>query len=973
MPDPEHPPGRPRPSAATPQAADQRTPAGDAARPGASSVSSPGPSTPVTMAHRAEELVTFTLDGRPATARKGEMVISAAERAGVFIPRFCYHPRMKSVGVCRMCLVEISGPRGATLQPACFVAAADGMEVVTTSQRVKKAQDGVLEFLLINHPLDCPVCDKGGECPLQDQTLAYGPGESRFVEEKRHFEKPIAISDLVLLDRERCIQCSRCTRFAAEVAGEAQIDFAGRGEMLEVATFPTEPFSSYFAGNTVQICPVGALTATPYRFTARPWDLDQVESTCTTCALGCRVAVQSSANRLTRLLGLDADPVNHSWLCDKGRYVYESVNGDEQPASGPGVPRGSFAGEVHDLRQQSANRLTEPLVRKDGELVAVSWGEALRAAAALLDRARAAKGPEAVAVLGGARLTNEAAYAWAKLAKAVLGTDSVDAQLGDGLPPEVALGLPRATIDEACRARAVVLVTGDLREGLPVLFLRLRAAAVEGATKLVEIAFERSPLSPHAAASLFARPGDLPAVASALCGDDAAAASLRQHPEGPAFEQSQLEAARSLVAGGEPAGAGVVVVVGRPSLAEDGTLVAEAARRLATAWPGARFLVALRRGNVMGALDMGLAPGILPGRVTLDAGRSWYEEAWGSVPAHRGKDAAEILEGLARGDGLPEALVLLGADPLCDFPDHALAEAALRATSAVVVVASHPSPALEHAAVVLPAATAHERPGTTTNVEGRVSRLGQKLVAPGESWPDWMIAAELAAALGGDLGAQGVGDLLEEIGRLAPSHAGFGPSVLDRPGAHDGVVVPVADPEVLEAPRPIDPIAVPGVESVEVQGAPPRVGLAEAEPRGSALEPEPAVYPPAPLDLTSAGFEAPNVPPPDSYSLRLLSGRRLYDGGTAMVTSPSLAPLVAPAELRAHPYDLDRLGAATGDPVRVRSARGSLVLAARADDKLPKGTVAIDFNLAVPGGPANAAAQLIDSRAAVTEVRLESL
>ncbi len=188
--------------------------------------------------------------------------------------------------MCRMCLVEVEGPRGATLQPACFIEAGEGMVVDTTSEKVKKAQDGVLEFLLANHPLDCPVCDKGGECPLQDQTLAYGPGETRFIEEKRHFEKPIAISDLVLLDRERCIQCARCTRFASDVAGEAQIDFAGRGEHVEVATFPTEPFSSYFSGNTVQICPVGALTATPYRFTARPWDLDQVESTCTACSVG---------------------------------------------------------------------------------------------------------------------------------------------------------------------------------------------------------------------------------------------------------------------------------------------------------------------------------------------------------------------------------------------------------------------------------------------------------------------------------------------------------------------------------------------------------------------------------------------------------------------------------------------------------------------------------------------------------------
>ena len=348
--------------------------------------------------------------GAPATARPGEMLIAAAERAGTYIPRFCYHPRMEPVGMCRMCLVEVDGPRGATLQPSCFIAVTDGMSVDTTSEKVKKAQDGVLEFLLANHPLDCPVCDKGGECPLQDQTLAYGPGESRFVEEKRHFEKPIAISDLVLLDRERCIQCARCTRFASEVAGEAQIDFAGRGEQVEVATFPTEPFSSYFSGNTVQICPVGALTATPYRFTARPWDLDQVESTCTTCSVGCRVAVQSSSNRLTRLLGIDSDPVNHGWLCDKGRFAFESVNGDEvdaSPESAPavaataitatdaaaaadaavdvapataaqvvslGVSRGQFLGEVRETGRFEHGRLVEPRVRKNGELVVGELG-----------------------------------------------------------------------------------------------------------------------------------------------------------------------------------------------------------------------------------------------------------------------------------------------------------------------------------------------------------------------------------------------------------------------------------------------------------------------------------------------------------------------------------------------------------------------------------------------------------------------
>src|SRR5436189_1346713 len=289
-----------------------------------------------------QQTVTITVDGRAVEARPGEMVIAAAERAGVYIPRFCWHPRMKPVGMCRMCLVDIKGPRGFMLQPACFVPVADGQEVVTTSEDVKKAQDGVLEFLLINHPLDCPVCDRGGECPLQDQTFAFGPGESRFVEEKRHFEKPIPISDLVLLDRERCILCARCTRFADEVVGEPLIDFGGRGGTTEVITYPTEKFSSYFSGNTVQICPVGALTASAYRFRARPWDLQTVETSCQTCAVGCRGALQSTSNRLVRLLGVDSEPVNHGWLCDKGRYGYEWVH--------------------------RADRVLAPMVRKAGEL-----------------------------------------------------------------------------------------------------------------------------------------------------------------------------------------------------------------------------------------------------------------------------------------------------------------------------------------------------------------------------------------------------------------------------------------------------------------------------------------------------------------------------------------------------------------------------------------------------------------------------
>ena len=886
--------------------------------------------------------VSITLDGRRITTPAGQFLIAAAEDAGVYIPRFCYHPRMKPVGMCRMCLVEVSGPRGATLQPACYVPVADGMEVVTTSDKVRKAQDGVLEFLLVNHPLDCPVCDKGGECPLQDQTLAYGPGESRFVEEKRHWAKPIALSELVLLDRERCIQCGRCVRFATEIAGEPQIDFLVRGDALEVNVAEGHAFTSYFSGNTVQICPVGALTATPYRFAARPWDVDQVESTCTACAFGCRAAVQSSANRVTRLLGIDLDPVNQSWLCDKGRFAYEAVN--------------------------SEDRLTEPLVRRHGggELEPATWAEALGEVASRLERLRAERGAGAIGVIGGARLSNEDAYAWAKLAKGVLGTDNVDAQLGDGLPAEVVLGLPRATVDQACAAPCVVTLAGDLREELPVLFLRLRGAVCAGDVALVELSPRPTSLSGEATASLRYLPGDLRRLVDALT------TGAEQPPE--SVTDAEWESARRALAAAGEDGEGVVVVLGRPSVAEHGGLVADAALALCRAWPKARVLPALRRGNVMGALDMGLAPGLLPGRVSLEDGRRWFETAWPTTPAEGGRDTAAMLRAVA--DGHMAALVLLGADLLGDFPDRQLAEQALEAAELVVAVDIFLSPSSARAHVVLPAAAAHERAGTTTNIEGRITRLGQKLVAPGQCWPDWMIAAELAARLHGDLDVAGVADLWDEIERLAPAHAGITRAVLEGPAGRHGVLAPLSStPIAMPALRVrcLDPMATPGIEAVERQGAPPRAGL--AEPLGGEEAPRSAgngeTAPGRPLVLgPPAAVEVPGRHGRDGYGALLVSGRRLYDGGAAVEASESLAGLAPSASAHVHPRELERLGVPSGGRLRLRSARGTVVLEAHAEGGLPAGVVSVPFNLDADDGAG--AAGLIDATAAVTELRLET-
>ncbi|HEX4980966.1 MAG TPA: NADH-quinone oxidoreductase subunit NuoG, partial [Ilumatobacteraceae bacterium] len=640
--------------------------------------------------------VTVTIDGVAREAPPGQLVIEACGDAGTYVPRFCYHPRMTSVGMCRQCIVEIEGPRGPMMVVSCMTPVADGQVVRTATDSVKRAQEGVLELFLANHPLDCPVCDKGGECPLQDQTLTHGPGESRYVEQKRHFEKPIPISDLVLLDRERCILCDRCTRFADEVAGDKLIHFVSRGNDTQVMTFPDEPFASYFSGNTVQICPVGALTATPYRFKARPWDLEQVESTCTTCSVGCRVVIQSSRNELLRYQGVDSDAVNWGWLCDRGRFDFEAVNSDQ--------------------------RLRAPLVRGEGGLEETSWNGALAIAAALVREALDAGGPNAIGLLGGARGTNEDAYAWAKLADA-LGVVRRDAQTGDGLPPEV-LGLERATIDEAANATTIVLIGPDLKEELPVLYLRLRDAAEKRRSRILEISPTESGLTNVAWKSVRYEPGGAPRVISATL--------------------SEPEVTEQLGKGN------VVVVAGRGDLAESQASAVASLAALLAAVPGAKVLPALRRGNVVGALELGLRP---------PAGDDGGPDAGHDGAGH--DDGLSVLRAAA--EGKLDLLVLLGADPLNDCPDVDLARRALAGARRVLSIDTFLTDSNANADAVLAAAAYGEKSGTTTNIEGRVSTVAQKITPAGTVRPDWMIAAELAIELGHDLGFASVADVTDAI------------------------------------------------------------------------------------------------------------------------------------------------------------------------------------------------------------------
>jgi NADH-quinone oxidoreductase subunit G len=416
------------------------------------------------------EKITFTVDGKTLEGKQGQLLIEACEDSGIHIPRFCWHKRLDPVGMCRMCLVEIETPRGKALVPSCTTQVTDELIVETESDTVKKAQEGVLEFLLINHPLDCPICDKAGECPLQDQTMAYGPGESRFIEEKRHFEKPIPISDIVLLDRERCILCARCTRFSDEISGDPLIEFIQRGNKTQVNTFPDEPFKSYFSGNTVQICPVGALTATSYRFKARPWDLKKVSSTCNCCSLGCSVELNVSQNKMLRILGEDNEFTNQGWLSDKGRYNFEYLHSD--------------------------NRLMNIKLKDNNSFVDANISEATEK---LKNKIEELHNPD-IKFLIGANSTNEEYFVINKFANLMnrnefLSKDKSNVYFADDNMFSGYFGEnhQNASFEDLDSSDVIVVWSEDIKDNIPVLFLRIKKAVKNG-VKLVVLGHTNSSL-----------------------------------------------------------------------------------------------------------------------------------------------------------------------------------------------------------------------------------------------------------------------------------------------------------------------------------------------------------------------------------------------------------------------------------------------------------------------------------------------
>ncbi|MGI8461255.1 MAG: NADH-quinone oxidoreductase subunit NuoG, partial [Solirubrobacterales bacterium] len=675
------------------------------------------------MSKRERDPVTFVIDGVEVTAPEGSMMVDAAKHGDVEIPVFCYEPKLgEPVGACRMCLVEVEGiPK---LQTACSTPIRDGMVVYTRTDRVVEAQEAVVEFLLVNHPLDCPVCDKGGECPLQDVAMGWGPGRSRVTDPKRHFQKPLPLSPLVRIDRERCILCYRCVRFSQEVSEDEQLQLLDRGDRTYVGTFDDRPYIAPFHGNIIELCPVGALTSEEYRFHARPWDIEDAGTVCTLCPSQCNVKLTVRDEQVKRVQGRDNLEVDDGWLCDKGRFGFQMIS--------------------------SADRITEPLINRGGELKPASWSEAIETAA----RGLRAAGTASAAFVGG-RSSNEEGYLAQRIVRDALGGADVDSRRGRGVPAatmaalaDPKLSVPISAIDSA---DTVVVIGCDPLHEMPILDLRLRKSVRREGLRL-SIASDR-PTSLDGGAEETARfaPRDgarfLTELAAGIRGADAT--------PGRAYGE-EVDRIADLSRERD------VIIVFSERLFRDETAPEAAAALLDLAEAlelrdrdGAGLLEVPEETNGRGLREAGCLPGAGPG----------YPDA---AP---GRDSTEIREALKSGE--LSGLLLLEADPVRDHPDGPGWTEALTKADFVVAVSAFADDSTKHADIVFPAETYAEKDGTIVHPDGRLQRVRPSIPNPAEVRPTWQVLVELLAALDHETGFQSYVDVFQALVNEVPFYAGL--------------------------------------------------------------------------------------------------------------------------------------------------------------------------------------------------------
>jgi NADH-quinone oxidoreductase subunit G len=676
--------------------------------------------------------INLIIDGREVTATEGEMLHDAAKRGDVEIPVFCYEPKLgEPVGACRMCLVEIEGiPK---LQTSCSTPVRDGMVVHTRTDQVKHAQSAVVEFLLVNHPLDCPVCDKGGECPLQDISYGWGPGKSRFTDPKRHFEKPIELSPLVAIDRERCILCYRCVRFSQEVAEDEQLQLLERGDRTFVGTFDDRPYVSPFHGNITDLCPVGALTNYTYRFRARPWDVEQAGSVCTLCPSQCNVSFTVRDEQVKRVVSRDNAEVDDGWLCDRGRYGFEMFDAEE--------------------------RVRAPRLRGGIE---ASWEDAMAKAAAALKHG----GVQSAAIVGDA--SNEEGYLVQRIMREALGSPHIDSRPSRGPSRDALASLAQAEITASVRdiddADAIFVLGTDPLHSSPILDLRIRKAIRRNGAKLAVATEQPTALDGGAVAvARYAPNGATPFLTdlTAALGADGTQNGDMDRPE----SRRPREVAEVL------RGAESVVVIWGDRIGREGDGATAALLDLTDALnlassDGSGLLEVPELTNARGLREAGCLPDAGPGLANsvLTINNTANTEAVG-------KSTEEIRTALESGE--LKTLLLFGVDPLRDFPDTEAWKKALAAADHVVCFSTFETETTAAADVVFPLETHAEKDGTVSHPDGRLQRVRPSASRPGDIRPNWGVLAELSLALGHNTGISSQPSAFQALTEAVPFYTGI--------------------------------------------------------------------------------------------------------------------------------------------------------------------------------------------------------
>jgi NADH-quinone oxidoreductase subunit G len=811
--------------------------------------------------------VTLTIDGREVSANEGEMLHDAARKGDVEIPYFCYEPKLGDpVGACRMCLVEIEGiPK---LQTSCSTPVRDGMVVHTRTEQVKHAQSAVVEFLLVNHPLDCPVCDKGGECPLQDITLGWGPGKSRVIDEKRHFEKPIELSPLVAIDRERCILCYRCVRFSQEISEDDQLQLLERGDRTFVGTFDDRPYVAPFHGNITDICPVGALTNYTYRFRARPWDVEEAGSVCTICPSQCNLSFTVRDEKVKRVLTRDNAEVDDGWICDRGRYGFEMFEAEE--------------------------RIVRPRLKGGGE---AGWEEAIEAAATGLRETGST-----AAIVGDA--SNEEGYLIQRLLREALGSSDIDSRPSRGPGREAIVRLSQPELSAKVRdiddADTILVLGTDPLHDSPILDLRVRKAIRRNGARLA-VATER-PTALDGGAEAIARYA--PGAANHFLSELAVALGSDVENVASPLAETLRGGADSRAGDGE---APKVVVLWGERVARDGAaeLLALADALNLAGTDGAGLLEIPDTTNARGLREAGCLPDAGPG---LSETRSAFDTP--SVPNAPllGRSTEEIRAALESGE--IKSVILFGVDPLRDFPDTEAWEAALTAADFVVSFSMFETATTAKADVVFPLETHAEKDGTVTHPDGRLQRVRPSAGRPGFIQPNVIVLAELASALDLETGIDSQPTAFAALTQAVPFYAGITDSDIAGRGIRwqetpSASAAPTPGSQASEAER----AGEPGSPDTQ-RGAQGGSGEPAAESRGGASADPGSPAPPAPGTATA---------------LQLGTYRDLWAGPITEL-NPPLRFLAPRQRVELSPADAERLSLSHGDEVRV-SQNGSSVTA----------------------------------------------